>query len=625
MTGNESPLAASERLLERITRGSAARKARAAEGSSPSKKPRDTASLAERAAFLKGIWKSLVRFGSFASGAGEADRVGVSFGRFGIVLVRASKKGIVRLEEMRFFEYEPGAERTDQEKLLEQLGRVLKDYLADKRFRKERPLVEMFLPTAVNEHNIFFELAASVKGEEMDSVALLSALQVKNFETTAYDFDYRVQRERSVNDPDKRLCFGWAVEKEGLEAFRAQLEAADVPVHGLHSRIFSQLSIFRAGWLPPQPCRNYAAVTIAQHVTVVTIFVDKVPILQRLLHLGLNEIQQELLNRSDADAIDLSFVPGAQKSITPEVTDLLSSPNLSEGKRSWLESVLDPTLERVTNFVTRVLALHRIERVFLTDADNLAPILAQRIELKTGLATRVIGWLGPMSEQATTMLAELRNKGCLGTCVEATALALMNLSMPNILQPPAVRRRQAWQRRCVSIVCSLLFVLSVGLALTGAVAVGESWLIQQRIDALEDELATFRVKHTPSEVNAQLRRIEQLRNKAVEVTHRRRFVAVLAELSQIRGVDMYFTNLTLTPTSDTENGKPVARNKAGHRPKVLMIEGYVKGSLAHRQTVLTDFMRQLWQRPELGTNPKLSGLQEQKDMTRFAVRLTGVP
>ncbi|MGN1209440.1 MAG: hypothetical protein ACI4SV_03980, partial [Duodenibacillus sp.] len=60
-------------------------------------------------------------------------------------------------------------------------------------------------------------------------------------------------------------------------------------------------------------------------------------------------------------------------------------------------------------------------------------------------------------------------------------------------------------------------------------------------------------------------------------------------------------------------------------PKILTIDGYVKGSVVRRQTTLTDFMRQLRQRPELGSNPKFTRLDEQKDVTRFAVRLTEVP
>lgn len=619
MSNKESPLAASQRLLDYISSGTkkAGRQTAAEQKAalpSDAGKPPLFVRLAEAA---KNFSR---RMFSIAGGSETRDRIGISFGLGGIMLVRASRSGRVPcIEDVRFYPL-PKEKQADLNEGLTYLGEELGKYLSDRRFRRQKPFVNMYLPLEVSSQNFIFELPEGLKAQERDSVALLTALQTKPFDAASCYFDYRPASPKGADASGNRRYFGFSAPRTEVDQFRDSLIRAGIPIHGVTSRIFAQVGIFGSDWLPGCIWKDYVIISVVQHLTVVAVVVDHVPVEQRLLHVGMNDIGQEIRRQKNADVFDLSYLTGDAEPLSPDILKLMSSEHLSDEDREWLRGVLESTLDRISNFALRVAGFHELQGVYVTAAGAVGQLLAETVRGRKGLPCQVVGPDGPKSPAAAAAIAELNSQGYAGLVFEAMALTLANEFVPDILELPAVRRRRAKEHLWVSWACFIFTV--IGLAAGSAAAVGGLEFMKLRSDtqALESELKRYQPRFSAADVRSELARIASLRTEADHLVGRRRLAAVVSELGPLRRDGMYISEIRLEPrTLQPEKGKGTSKTE-----NTLIIRGTIEGSRVSREIALTEFLRELRTHPVLGTSPVLQKGKTTADMMEFTVTLGGL-
>lgn len=588
------------------------------------------ADRASRASLLTRMRKGLVQASSnfFASGRFPAvrDRIAVSFGLGGMMLAHAAYTPDPIIEDVRFFPLSADA-MSDQDRMLAEAGRIIRNYLATN-VRAVGARLNMYLPSGIPMQDFVFDLADDIPAERIDQVAVLTALEQKRFDAAACYFDYRpirrMNRDQRPGEPTR--YFALAVQRKEVDAYEAKVLEAGIPVTGLTAMSYAATSFLTSGWLPRPGWSNYISVFVGEEMTVVVLLVDGLTAIRRKLNFGVADMLEQI-ESAYGDSSALSFLvtntgsPLAAR--TEEERSRLYLQNLSQSDFLDLRAKLADGTERIDSFVNRVANYHLFsqggpapEGTYILAPNTIARLLAERLsETRGGAMKCVSGRLddGAMREHAREIVHDLLKRGYGGLVRDAIGLSLAANAVPNMLNRPDQRRREAAEMRRASAVGAAMTAAAIAAMLFCGANVWKLWMLHGEISRLESLLPAASELLTSQNARDELARLRELQS-GVETRIRRRDLAlVLAELVDLKMDGVYFTEVSLESANaivskegktPSEFAEAAAAANAKGLPR-LTIKGVVTGGKTLRDTRLTELMQMIRRNPNFGGVPVL--------------------
>lgn len=441
-----------------------------------------------------------------------------------------------------------------------------------------------------------------VEGEALDAVAGLHLAKSVKFDDTTQVFDYRVQ-----GDLGEKALSALAVcaSQSDIADIQAAFRSAGVPLKGLTSGRFAVKTLIADNPFYAMPWNQTMVLQFTPDITIISILNGRQLALQRTISWGHDLFYGDLIRRLESE-LDLSAMSPeeAYNEAFRRARGLLESGQRTPEEEKLIDDAMSGSLDRVLKYIERTVNYYRRvengpepEGLLAVVGSGLRRAIGEAVDDAFGMETRgySLNESGEIDADTFSTLLHYRNDGRSFQSVGAAGLALVNDRIPNLLEPPAVRRRAASQKRYGRIV---LGSIAAVCAVTAGLAAwqGLRWFeAKNELASQEAVKASIGRLYTADDLYRLTGELTRAEQQAENRLKRRRFAALLVELGEVRVPQTYFKEIRVEPSQSSESRR--ARNAKQEEPKlpqtavVLTVDVLAKAK--EREAVLADLIGRL--------------------------------
>lgn len=455
------------------------------------------------------------------------------------------------------------------------------------------------------EAHLFFFTVPKVKENELEIVARARAKKESAFDDADTLFDYRVLAEYAEAKNTRQSVL--AASMASLTAENYRLDMGGLTLSGLTAPRVSLFNYFASGWLKC-PWERFVLVVLEQDEAQISFFSNKDWPVRRTIRTSIQVMVQDLESqlRRGVGGVCASLFDGLENLEKPEkmrraAEKLLYSPKPSQSDCNLLSEVLEPVFVRLTRQVERTLAFFKInfaqggeiQGVLLSAPAGCSPILQEFFSRSFSLPCLPFTLDG--RSDCAVKIDDLLNSPKRDALIQCVGLSLSDSTTMNFLLPTQERRKKRLQRKVKNYI-------TLGMALVLAFVVGLcgmnlAELQQLRVD-IAQEKAPQRVWHEKYSESALQKRLEKVRGFSVEarkLAARRLPAALLYELSESVGEEVFLHHVRLVKTKSIEKRAAGAKASTKKTVQSLHLSGTVYGKPLEQEIRLAQFFDRLEQ------------------------------
>ncbi len=568
----------------------------------------------------------------FASLKNFPDHIGMEILSGGVIFARVRRSGKPVLESIRFFPFPSGCTAGTAE---------ASSFIARSASSFAHDLSQCRLwcaaPSGLAE--LHFLRLPHAAGKELDALALLAAKKDQDFDSASHTFDYYIEGSIIEKNVPRLLALGVHAETDGIKKEYASLSSNGLSLFGMTETSLAIRSIFDSKWIS-SPWKNFILTIFNEETTSCCFFRGTALLMRRTLRTGMKHIveqwntpesesslsshflnedviydlgsESEILgdfsleqpvlsapvHSSSAERINLSSsaisqaltgsnAPPSQKDYGP-----IYDRHPSENDEKKLHRRLTPIFSRMGRQIERTSEWFRntidrggVQGIFLLCPEGIASAACSVISQETGLPCFPLRPSGEASPSASAELDRLCMSPQFEAAFKAIALALSSADTPNLLLPPALRRKTNIFRNAAlcAAAASLLFCLAAGAAGTFSFFNWRQNLLQ--IAEQEKLRAAWQEEFTAESLRKELHSLRSVQILGADKAPRRLIAAAISHLSSITPESIHIVSLEFSSASLKKEG-----TAQGHH---IELKGIAYGDELQRETDLAVFFRQL--------------------------------
>lgn len=517
------------------------------------------------------------------SEASERSRIGVIFDEDGVILsLRLPKSN--SLDAIKYIAYSTTPPVTETDKvqfLLENLSSFYPRYAQ----------AEFWL--GVSDGELCLIDLPSVRGDELDSVALLRTSQEVKFDPQDCLLDYRL-----LDTQGQALSL--ILPKLPCQKWQRAFSQARLALVGITSRKLAAASVFAKGW-DSSPWVNYAVCHMSDNISVLTLIDHGEPVLIRTFNFGFNRLLGDVADRLKNGALTTtSSLETWQKGVIDHIKELFRNEQInSEEEKLAISLSLKAHAQRAVKYIERTFNYyerieHRLmpEGVILVTDDSVSEALSIEIEEQLGLSCLSKRANVRLSEGVINDIENIRDRFKSSSMFEAVSLAFAEDSIPNVLELPPERRTkkklakvERWIRQLTLGGCALALGFCVYFA-------SAWWQAQQRVNLLELQWEKIQKPLSVRVLEEKLNTLQRYEGQVKTFAQRQRFAALLAQLDDVRPDRLFVSSVDFKQTAPKWNAKNSSSQKSVVTQELVLTVRLI-GNAQEREVALAHFINRL--------------------------------
>ena len=601
---NQESLAASQRLLDYIAGGrkpAESPEANAASGASASAAESQAPAAADEKSSRGARLLAPVKKLSKAFSSGSASVIGITCDAEGVFLTRTHHLmlGEPYLENVVYAPYPAGTDVEDLPQRVACAVAALKNFAPD----YARCRLWATLDTA----EVSLLSLPALKAEERDAVALLKASQQTKIDAADLVFDYRLLANAPKGGEAKAL--GLAGSKSALDKLVAEFERLDVKLAGVTSSKLSPVILHRPAF-GASHWKDYAALTVGDEVSVLSLFSEGRMVQQRSINFGrqlfLSKVMEKLAFRDNNRGLTTD---SGRARLLHAASAMMANPMPTEEERQLLAESLDESVRRMVSYVARTVNYYQrvekgrpLEGLYVTASHGIEQVIHTELEQVLGIPSEAYQFTAARSPAADAGIQNISGLFKDAALIDAIAIGFADDNrIPNLLETPDVRRvnkRFALIRKAAAVVIG---VISAVLIAAGLYFAWGWYDAHTNAAAKERQLSAVTKPLTPAMLKEETAKLARLEADGADLLKKRRFAALMAEIAAIKGDDIFITGMTLTDASTAVAADNARRGRSNRSQsladatgrRVMTISAELFQSPQERETALAHFLNRL--------------------------------